>query len=226
MPLLHFDRLSGPERVGINVQDRLFIISADLGQAFDYTAISIIERVITGYGVLGPDRRGERMLYLRHIERTRQEEYPAIVDRLIELYRSPQLKGQEKAVVIDFTGLGRPVYDMMQQAGFRYSLSSINITGGADANQNNGHYNVPKRELVSNLQIQLQNNRLKIAKGLKEANALIEELSNFQTRISDSGRDTYGGRSGIHDDIVMSVAMGTWLACRNHLHRIGDDKYM
>jgi len=105
-------------------------------------------------------------------------------------------------------------------------LSSINITGGADANQNNGHYNVPKRELVSNLQIQLQNNRLKIAKGLKEANALIEELSNFQTRISESGRDTYGGRSGIHDDIVMSVAMGAWLACRNHLYRIGDDKHM
>lgn len=104
---------------GVHAVDRAFIISADLGQAFDYTAISIIERVIKGYGVLGQDRRGERMLYLRHIERpTRGTEYPAIVDRLIELYRSEPLAGHEKAVVIDFTGLGRPVYDIMKKAGF------------------------------------------------------------------------------------------------------------
>ena len=214
------------ENEGINIVQRLFIISADLGQAFDYTAISIIERVITGPGVLGPDRRGDRMLYLRHIERTREAEYPAIVDRLVDIYRSPQLSGIEKAVVIDFTGLGRPVYDLMKRAGFYHSLNGISITGGVDSTYNAGHFNVPKRELVSNLQIQLQNNSLKIAKGLKEANTLIEELSNFQTKISDTGRDTYGGRSGIHDDIVMSVAMGAWIGCRKYLYKIGDDKYM
>ena len=38
---------------GINVQARRFFISADLGQANDYTAISIIERILTGPGVLG-----------------------------------------------------------------------------------------------------------------------------------------------------------------------------
>lgn len=214
------------ENEGIHLKRRLFIISADLGQAFDYTAISIIERIITGPGVLGPDGRGETMLFLRHIERMRDIEYPAIVDRLVELYRSPQLAGVEKTVVIDFTGLGRPVFDLMKQAGFRRSLNGISITGGMDVSFHDGHYNVPKRDLVSSLQIQLQNNSLKIAKGLKEANALIEELSNFQTKISDSGHDTYGGRSGIHDDIIMSLAMGVWLAGRKHLYRIGDDKCM
>lgn len=217
---------SAAEDEGIHIKERLFIISADLGQACDYTAISIIERIISGPGVLGFERRGETMLYLRHIERMREMEYPAVVNRLAEIYRSPQLAGVEKAVVIDFTGLGRPVFDLMKQAGFRYSLNGISITGGVDASQSEGHFNVPKRELVSNLQIQLQNNTLKIARGLKEANALIEELSNFQTKISDTGRDTYGGRSGIHDDIVMSVAMGAWIACRKHLYRIGNDRYM
>lgn len=214
------------ENEGINVTQRLFIISADLGQACDYTAISVIERIITGPGVLGVDRRGETMLYLRHIERMREIEYPTIVNRLAELYKNPQLAGVEKAVVIDFTGLGRPVYDLMKQAGFRHSLNGISITGGVDATYNEGHFNVPKRELVSNLQIQLQNDRLKIAKGLKEANALIEELSSFQTKISDAGRDTYGGRRGVHDDIVMSVAMGAWIGCKKFLYRIGDDRFM
>ncbi len=214
------------ENEGIHIQKHLYVLSADLGQAFDYTAISVIERVITGPGVLGPDRRGERMYYLRHIERVRGVEYPAIVERIRTLYRSPQLSGTERAVCIDFTGLGRPVFDLMRRMGFEFSLTGINITGGVDVTYENGHYNVPKRELVSNLQIQLQNDRLKIARNLRDANLLIDELASFQTHISEAGRDTYGGRTGTHDDLVMSVAMGAWLASRDRLRHTGDDRYM
>lgn len=73
---------------------------------------------------------------------------------------------------------------------------------------------MPKRDLITNLQILLQNGKLQIAKGLKEGAALVDELVNFQTKISESGMDTYGARSGSHDDIVLSVAMGAWLANR------------
>ena len=160
---------------GINIVEHEFFISADLGQSIDYTAISILEKITTGPGVLGADRRGETVYHLRHIERPpRGTEYPAIVDRLVELYRSAPLKGYAKAVVIDLTGLGRPVLDMMSAAGFDYSLNAISITAGMDANYTKGHNNVPKRELVTNLQVMLQADTLKIAKGIKEADALIE----------------------------------------------------
>ncbi len=206
-----------PERpTGVNVQEEQWFISADLGQANDYTAISLTQRIITGYGVRGLDRRGERALYLRHIERIRGVEYPAIVDRLKSIYLSKALEKKMKSVVIDYTGLGRPVYDMMIQAGFFHSLNAVSITGGNETTSTGTHYNVPKRDLVSTLQIELQNNRLHIASGLKEKEALIEELSNFQTAISAAGHDTYNGANGVHDDIVMSVAMGVWLACRNY----------
>lgn len=209
---------------GIHIEDRSFIISADLGQANDWTAISVIERVVKGDGILGQDGNGERTLFLRHIERPPiGTEYPDIVERLVALFKSPALEGKEKAVVIDYTGLGRPVYDLMRQRGFRYSLNAISITGSMDANHIKGHWNVPKRDLVTRLQIALQFGELKIAKGLKEANALIEELSNFQTKITDSGRDIYGGRSGVHDDIVLSVAMGVWLGGRQHYRRSIED---
>lgn len=220
-----FSYIPRPDK-GINIVDRLFIIAADLGQANDYTAISIIERLVKGDGIMGPEKRGIRSLRLRHIERpVRGTPYPDIVDRILELYRSPQLEGTNKSVVIDLTGLGRPVYDLMRSAGFNSSLSAISITGGMDVTYGHSHYNVPKRDLISSLQVNLQNNTLRIAKNLKEADVLVEELANFQTRISDDGRDTYGGRSGVHDDIVLSVAMGTWLACRRHV-RWGNDKYM
>jgi len=68
----------------------------------------------------------------------------------------------------------------------------------------------------------LQNGTLKIAKGIKEADALIEEMANFQTKITDSGHDIYGGKSGVHDDIVLSVAMGCWLAVQSW-HRSYDE---
>ena len=189
-----------------------FFISADLGQMNDYTAISITERITTGIAC----GKFVNTFHLRHIERPpRGTEYPAIIDRLIDIYHSPQIAEEWKAVVVDLTGLGRPVFDMMKRAGFLCSLYGISITGGNDVIRDGRTYNVPKRDLITNLQILLQNGTLQIAKGLKEADALVDELLNFQVKISDSGMDTYGGRSGVHDDIVLSVAMGAWLAAQD-----------
>lgn len=212
---------------GIHIQKHRFYISADLGQANDYTAISILERIITGEGVLGlpveyaisfneEAKGGIRAYHLRHLERMpRGTEYPAVVDRLIEIFNSPQLEKAEKAVVIDYTGVGRPVYDLMKQSGFSRSLNAISITGGGTVTRHDAVCNVPKRDLVTNLQVMLQNNRMKIAKGIKEAAVLVEELANFQVKITASGHDIYGGRSGVHDDLVLSVAMGAWMAVQS-----------
>ena len=74
--------------------------------------------------------------------------------------------------------------------------------------------NVPKRDLVTNLQVLFQNGSLRIANGIKEADAFIEEMTNFQVKTSATVHDVYGGRSGVHDDLVLAVAMGAWLATR------------
>lgn len=212
---------------GIHIEDRIFIISADLGQANDYTAISILERIIKGYGILGQQGEGEKSYHLRHLERMpRGTEYPCVVDRLVALFRSPQLAMQKKAVVVDLTGVGRPVYDMMKLSGFQRSLNAITITAGNNVTKpQRGIYNVPKRDLVTNLQMLLQNNELRVAKGIREIDTLIEELTNFQVKITASGHDVYGGRSGVHDDLVLSVAMAAWIArLRNVKH--GGDNWM
>lgn len=214
------------ENQGIHIENHMYFISADLGQANDYTAISILERIIKGPGVLGRYGEGEVAYHLRHIERPQQgTEYPVVVDRLIELYQSPQLDQYPKAVVIDFTGVGRPVFDLMRRSGFHQSLNAISITGGDHVTYNGPVRNVPKRDLVTNLQVMLQNGTMKIAKGIKETDALVEELANFQVKITASGHDVYGGRSGVHDDIVLSVAMAAWLAGRPRC-RFGFEKVM
>ncbi len=55
-----------------------------------------------------------------------------------------------------------------------------------------------------------ENRRLKIAKGLPLAGALMGELWAFKVRFTAKGRDTYAARSGEHDDLVMAVALAVW----------------
>ena len=78
----------------------MFAIGADLGQSVDYTAIGIIEKTGT--------------LDLRHIERVPLgKSYTSVVDHLAALKVS--LPGSR--LVIDNTGVGRPVRDMLTERG-------------------------------------------------------------------------------------------------------------
>ncbi len=62
--------------------------------------------------------------------------------------------------------------------------------------------------LVRGLVTAFENGRLKIAKGLLLAGVLMGELRAFKVRFTAKGRDTYGARSGEHDDLVMAVWFG------------------
>lgn len=195
-------------------EERAFIISADLGQVNDFTAITIIERIAkppAGWEAWSK-REMEREHHLRHIERPeRGTSYPKIIQRIAELWCSPEMQYRDRTVVIDLTGVGRPVWDEMQLR-FKNMMYGITITGGNTVTNEGRIYNVPKRDLISSLQIAFQNKDLKIARGIPEADTLIKELTNFKVKINLNGHDQYEAwREGIHDDIVLSAAMGVWL---------------
>ena len=181
-----------------------FFIAADLGQVNDYTAFTVTERINSEY-------------HLRHIERPELgTPYPKIIDRLKELAEVPPLRGSmSNTIVIDITGVGRPVWDLLIRAGIRATLKGIAITGGNTVTNDGKIFNVPKRDLVSALQVAFQNGQLKIAKGLPESDTLVKELINFKVKINVNGHDSYESwRENIHDDIVLSAAMGVWIASR------------
>jgi hypothetical protein len=72
-------------------------------------------------------------LHLRHLERMRHVSYQVIVDRVKALLTRPPLSGAYVALLIDRTGVGRAVGDMMVAAG----LDPFGITiHGGDAIQN------------------------------------------------------------------------------------------
>jgi hypothetical protein len=186
----------------------LFVLGLDLGQARDYTAISISART-------EQDRKG--IYALRHLERCRLgTPYPAIVRRVKHLDRMIREAPHwgDCRVAVDATGVGRPVVDLLEEAKIP-SIYPVTITGGDEAHQDGRSFRVPKRELVSGLQVLLQTERLKIAQDIPHAETFVAELRNFRVRISESGHDSYEAwREGSHDDLVLSVAIACWLGER------------
>lgn len=178
-----------------------FYVGLDLGQAQDYTAIAVVER---------KEHEGGSEYHVRHLERPRLgTPYPAIAERVRQLLTTEPLRGRA-VLVVDATGVGAPVVDLLRRAGL--SPVAVTITGGDAAAREGDGYRVPKRDLVSTVQVLLQTGRLKVAAGLPEAKALAEELLNFQVRIDPkTAHDSYGTwREGTHDDLVLAVALACW----------------
>jgi hypothetical protein len=128
----------------------------------------------------------------------------------------PELAGHVR-LVVDETGVGKPVVDMLRQAKLR--PIPVTITAGTrDAHVEHGIWRVSKRELVSVVKVLLQSRTLKIAPMLPEAGVLVKELENFQMKITDAMNDTYGAwREGEHDDLVLATALACWWAKRQAL---------
>ena len=182
-----------------------FYCGLDLGQAHDFTALAVLE-----CSTNGPD---DSHFHCRHLKRfPLRTPYPEIVKQVELLMRSPAL-GVTPRLIVDATGVGRPVVDLFRAAKLR--PVAITITGGNAANIGSGGYHVPKRDLVSVLQVLLQSGRLKFAKGLPDIQVLVNELLNFQVKISPAGHDSYEAwREGAHDDLVLALSLAAWFAER------------
>lgn len=192
----------------------------DLGQQYDYTAISVIqtrEKWTTGENVPvswktgGEDKMVTYHYYLRYLERFRAK-YPDTVQRVVKITRKLEDDGGT-ALLVDATGVGLPVVEMMREE--RLDPIPIIITGGNAITESDGGYHLPKRQMISTLQGLFESGRLKISKGINHLEELLEEISNFRVKITKAGNDTYEAwRETDHDDMVISIAMAAWYARR------------
>src|SRR5262245_36527098 len=92
----------------------------------------------------------------------------------------------------------------------------MTITGGqAVTVTEDGLHHVPKKELVTCRQLLLQGRRLKVARILPEADTLVKELQHFEVKVTASAHEVFGTwREGLHDDLVLAVALACWWAER------------
>lgn len=217
----------------------MFACGLDIGQSSDYTALSILHyrepptleekehfypNPLTGGVVKVTERRPIPRLdqaptwHLRHVERWRGKSYgdmvkqvKARVERLVEPY----------LLAVDFTGVGRAVAEMVRDADLAPVL--VTIHGGDRATYSDGSWRVPKRDLVSVVQLGLQNRSLGIADGQQWTPLVVSELQNFRQKIDPAtAHDSYSAwRENDHDDITLSIALALW-ASQNAARRVSS----
>lgn len=182
-------------------------MAVDLGQAADYTAVAVNERAqITEAGKVVVHHQ------IRYLHRYQLgTPYPEIVESVGRLCAQLPEARDKPELWVDGTGVGKAVLDIFRSAGM--SPIGVSITGGATVNRlSHNDIRIPKRELASVTQAVLQTGRITIAHDLPFAKTLEDELANFRVRISSAGSESFEGRSGVHDDLVLSLAIALWAA--------------
>ena len=173
----------------------------DLGQRQDFSALAVVEREEPRFAWMTPPRRE---LSVRHLERMELgTPYPLVVKRVCEVMLHPKMQGQSR-LVVDATGVGAPVVDLLRSAGMGVSLTTVTITSGERAHGQGERWHVPRGDLLAGLEVLLEAGELKICRRLREAERLVRELESM--RLGQGG--------GEHDDLVFAVALAVWRARR------------
>jgi hypothetical protein len=186
----------------------------------DPSALALVEREMRlVHGHLEP------YFFVGHLERIPlQTPYP-------EMARGVRLRlghiPERSALIIDATGVGRPVVDEFREAWGGYdplthqritlpgkpSIVALTITNADQPRSEQwDEWYVPKRVLIMQLIVTLQQRRLDVAAELGEFMTWIKEAQNFQWKVgANKVDDLYGQwRAGAHDDLLLAVAIAVW----------------
>ncbi len=216
-----------------------YTVGLDLGFAQDFSALAILrtEREADpppsqtegpgGIYMRRPEERRQRtppVHFLEHVERVPLgTAYPDVARTTVAVLKRPELtttdeqgKKRSPVLVVDQTGVGQPVVQLLRLAGI--APYGVTITGGDKVTHEGREYKVPKRDLISSTQILLQSRRLKFAPAMPFVETLTREFESYQMKIDlSTGHDSYGQwREGQHDDLVLAVALAAWWAETRH----------
>lgn len=162
---------------------------------------------------------------IRHIQRLPLGmSYPEQATHIADILCSPLLRQRQVSVRMDVTGVGRPVYDsLLREFGIRkYGLHRkdgsfqspremcealffpISFVHGEVYNRRTG--SLGKGYLVSVLQTLLQSGCVH-APDTPEMQATLDEMRVYEIKISQNGTDTYGAKTGKHDDLATALGL-------------------
>lgn len=203
-----------PIRLGIQ-------IGMDIGQRVDPTAIVVAEKQLRGYTVRPFDdwqviadarqkpKGGEIHYVIRFIQRLPLgTSYKVVFERLAEIHHALPQK-DILACRLDATGAGQPVIDLVRESGIR--VTAVYFTGGEHTTETGDELHLVKNHMVSHLQVLIQNHRILLDPNNMEAQAMVEELLNYQIIVTESANLKTGVfKIGAHDDLATGLGLATW----------------
>jgi hypothetical protein len=203
-----------------------FKICLDLGQAQDYTAPAILLCPMTWAEVtpsnpvklIHCERIPLHTSYPDIVDYTKDELFPRVqryaAEELAKVHRKMRGPEPRLTLVVDHSGVGRPVVDLFRRAGL--SPVPITITSGVDATGDDFHgWKVPLYDIVDGLALAVrQPVTLTMAAALPDLPHLLKEFETFERKLTKAGTSqTFGNfREHSHDDQLFAIAIGLWHA--------------
>jgi hypothetical protein len=201
-------------------------VGLDLGQLVDYSAMAILSRSLAIDEATGRPAKSSRGFYqyrydilaLRRFELGTP--YASIVNRVVDVLLRPEL-GDNVRLCVDATGVGGPIVEMFRTGLRPYprlECHAVTITAGRSWSVVGPHaYHCAKIELVAAVREVLELRRLKVSKrpdgtAMDHADVLRHELLNFRVKLTAAANETFNAREGVHDDLVLAVALPIWLS--------------
>jgi hypothetical protein len=219
-----------------------YSVGVDLGHANDVTAIAVLERVVVPpqtalFAPVGkePSNRlveGDIVYDLVYLKRPKLgTPYDVISRRVADLICELEPEGAfgelgQVTLSLDGTGVGRGICDMLDSELKRRGASSksvprvdfrrVSVTGSQTTlkrpDRSNGYWSVPKRDLVFAAVASFQQGKIRIAKDIKDRDALVNELRNYsrKTNIATGNMVFEPWRESQHDDLLFAVCLALW----------------
>lgn len=188
---------------------RRSVLGLDLGPPAAFTALAVVERTDDR------DPDADPAYAVRHLRRFPPgTAYAAVAGAVADLLATEPLHGAGLAA--DVTAVGAGVLDLFRALDPRPPLTAVVLTAGHHAECGpHDVWQVPKKDLVTGLQLLLQGRRLAIPSALPEAALLARELGAFRAKAGPAADPAAADwRDGRDDDLVLAVALGCWQAGR------------
>jgi len=212
------DHTGGPRDVhlldppaGLFGRHDCFFVGVDLGQVHDPTAIAILERNLHWFTARDPvtwaPHKAARYT-VRYLERVPLGTPYTEIGTRVQTIVHGLLPVAPVTVVVDATGVGAPVTDILRDKRLGCPVVPIVITGAEQVTYAPPLWRVPKLELLERTRLMLEQEILKVAAKLPEAGRLQTEMTRMRIRLSEAGKVVW--REGAHDDLVFAVALAAW----------------
>jgi hypothetical protein len=219
-----------------------YSVGVDLGQASDFTAVAVLKKEIVPpetalFAPVGesPSNRlveGRAVYDLVYLKRPKLgTPYDTIAKRVADLICELEPQGAfgelgQVTLSVDGTGVGRGVVDMLRTEFQRRGATSravpkvdfraVSVTGSNTSlkrpTRTHGYWSVPKKDLVFPAVAAFQQGKIRIAKGIKDRDALVHELRNYSrtTNIATGNMAFEPWRESDHDDLLFAVCLSLW----------------
>lgn len=179
-----------------------FIISLDPAQLRDWSALAVIDMQYR------PQTR--RFGYnLVAMARKQGLPYDQIVDWVARIYHKPEFnQAQPPELVVDSTGVGVAVVDMLHTKGLR--LNAVTITAGESFTQTGSIFHVGKARLIGTFLGAFDGGKVNVNPNMPIWPQLEKEMLAYRAEISAQGRAKFEAEEGEHDDMIFALAQAVW----------------